>query len=112
MDCDECPSFTQNESKPDYIGIREGRSSDQAHWFVVEMKTNVSSVNTVLRQIEAGVEKIKNSSSFRLDISPGKIIGVIVHSRRGAKAADLARHKITYEGEKIIVIGRRSGSSL
>ena len=112
MDCDECPSFTQNESKPDYIGIREGRSSSQTYWFVVEMKTNVSSVNTVLRQIGAGVDKIQNSHLFRFSGSPTKVIGIIVHRRRGAKAADLVRHKITYDGKRITVLGRRSDDSL
>ena len=112
MDCDKCPSFNQNESKPDYIGIREGETVSQSHWFVVEMKTNVSSVNSVLRQIEAGVDMIQNSPSFQFSGSPTKVIGIVVHRRRGAKADDLKRHRITYGGKRIIVIGRRSDRSL
>lgn len=112
VDCDECPSFKQNESKPDYIGIREGETVSQSHWFVVEMKTNVSSVSAVLRQIEAGVDKIRNSPCFQFNGAPSKVIGIVVHSRRGAKADDLKRHRITYGGKRIIVIGKRSDRSL
>ena len=112
VDCDDCPSFMQDESKPDYIGIKEGSSSSQANWFVVEMKTNVSSVSAVLGQIEAGVDKIRSSPSFQFSGATSKVIGIVVHSRRGAKTADLARHKMTLRGEKVVVIGKRSGSSL
>ncbi len=112
VDCDDCPSFTQNERKPDYIGIREGRTSSQTYWFVLEMKSSVRRPNEVIRQLQAGVDKIRNSPVFRLNNSPETIRPLIVHGRGRTRVADRARRYVMYGSKKFEVRNIRSGGSL
>ena len=112
VDCDKCLSFTPNEPKPDYIGLMVGQSSSQTYWFVLEMKSSVRRPNEVIRQLQAGVDKIRNSPAFRLNDSPETVKPYIVHGRGRTRVADRARRYVTYGSKKFEVRNIRSGGSL
>ncbi len=112
VDCDSCAAFTEDERKPDYIGVREPQSDPQAYWFVLEMKSRVSNPKDPVEQIQAGVNKIQNSPDFALDRSPSEVVPIIVHGRRGPRVADSDKYPVRFRGRKFRVLTRRSGDNL
>ncbi|MCY4653762.1 MAG: hypothetical protein OXC95_11435, partial [Dehalococcoidia bacterium] len=102
-------AFTENDRKPDYIGIIEPQSGTEAYWFVLEMKSRVSNPKDPVDQIQAGINKIQNSPYFDLERTPYEVVPIIVHGRRGPRVTDLAKYPVRFRGRKFRVLTRRSG---
>lgn len=111
VDCDECGAFSPSESKPDYIGI--DASGSEPYWFVLEMKTSVHDFKSAVDQLQAGANKIQNSSDFRVSDAPDELVPVIVYRSVKARMTDKERNRrVLFKGEKFRVQMRRSGGSL
>ena len=113
VDCDDCAAFTEDDRKPDYIGIVEPQSADtEAYWFVLEMKSRVSNPKDPVDQIQTGINKIQNSPYFALERTPSEVVPIIVHGRKGPRVTDLAKYPVRFRGRKFRVFTRRSGDNL
>ena len=111
VDCDSCEAFSPSESKPDYIGIDANDSGD--YWFVLEMKTSVRDFRSAVSQLQAGADKIRNSSAFRVSGAPISLVPIIVHGRGRVRMSDKDRNRsVLFGGVKFRVQMRRSGDTL
>lgn len=112
IDCDKCRSFASDKRRPDFIILFTGGSDTASRWFVLEMKARVGQTGILVQQLQAGADAIQSHPNFRLSSSPSRLTLLILHERRGLKAADYSKMVIRMAGKKFNVLQKRCGASL
>ena len=109
IDCDRCETFEGEVHLPDFILLVTGA---RARWSVVEMKSRVRDIGSVILQLQAGADAIDADERFAVPNSPRELTPLILHERRGAKAEDFVNRWVQVFGRKFPILQKRCGVAL
>ncbi len=78
LDCDECEAFTENDTRPDIISVRECEHRYQ--WLIIEMKSTMRP--RAADQARAALERLGCDPMFGVDLDDAHVIFVIKNRRK------------------------------
>ena len=78
LDCDECRAFTENDTRPDIISVRE--CNDRYEWLIIEMKSTMRL--RAADQVKAALERLGRDPMFQINLDDAHVIFVIKNRRR------------------------------
>ncbi len=104
VDCDDCEAFTENDTRPDVISVRECEC--QYGWLILEMKTTMRP--RAEDQAKAALERLGCDPMFKIDLDDAHVVFVVRNRRRADNT--LMRKIGTIEVGKWIVVPRLQAS--
>ncbi len=103
VDCDQCLSFPNQATRPDFVGLDGMEGTAAARWIVLEFKRQVSDVTHIVEQLQAGAQVLQSDPRFRIEPAPSRFAPVVVREKGRIHAADvvqLSKAAVVFRGQK------------
>ena len=115
VDCDRCKSFAGDQPKPDFVILEAAGVGREARWIVVEIKTQISDVTQIVRQLQAGARTIQTDARFTVQPQPLRLVPVVVREKGRIHSADvelLRSTRISFGGVQRQILTKPCGTRL
>lgn len=115
MDCDRCKSFAAGQPKPDFVILEAAGVGGEARWIVVEIKTHISDVTQIVRQLQAGARTVQTDPRFKVQPQPSRMVPVVVREKGRVHGADvelLRSARISFGGGQLQILTKPCGTRL